>query len=96
MKDGAHLTVSHALRCTCPKCERIVKWEDADSQGIVSGACCEMVFRLFPWSVKVRFEDSQPELLLPPHQQRDFPLGGDLRDYGPVVGPDPSSPGTDG
>lgn len=82
LKDGAHLVLYHALRCFCPTCNRIVKWGDGDEQGIITGECCELVFRLFPWTVKVRIEtEPRPEILLPPHKEGYFPIGIDLMDY---------------
>lgn len=82
LEDNAHLVLYHALRCFCPKCNRIVKWGDADEQGITTGECCELVFRLFPWTVKVRIEkEPRPEILLPPHKEGYFPIDIDLMDY---------------
>jgi len=91
LTDGAHLVNYHALRCMCPKCKRIINWEDADAQGIVTGECCKLVFRLFPWTVKVRIESSRPESLLPPHRDRYFPIDIDLMDY--AVKPPPAESG---
>jgi len=64
-----HLTMAHALRCRCQKCNRIITWEDADSIGIITGECCKLVYRLYPFSVMVRVEDSRPEALLPPTRE---------------------------
>ena len=92
LKDGAHLVVYHALRCLCPTCKRIITWSDGDEQGIITGECCRLVFRLFPWTVKVRIEDTRPESLLPPHRDHYFPIDIDLMDYA-VEPPAPPEPG---
>jgi len=66
LEDKMHLTMSHALRCRCKKCGRIIQWDDADPMGIITGECCKYVYRLYPFTVMVRIEDSRPEALLPP------------------------------
>jgi hypothetical protein len=95
LKDGAHMVLNHALRGRCPKCNRIYNWNDADEQGVVTGECCKIIVRLFPWSVKVRFESTRPESLLPPHRESLFPTT-DLMDHAvepaPPADPQPSAP----
>ena len=88
LKDGMHLILAHALRCTCNVCERILDWEDCDNVGVVIAVCCKKTYKLQTWTVKVSVDDGEEAILMPPHKERFFPIDGNLLDYGKVVNPD--------
>jgi len=85
--NGAHLIMSHALRCRCQVCNRILRWGDCDSVGVFEAVCCKLTYSLRPWTVKVTVVDGKPEILLPPHRENFFPINIDLLDYGTEVTP---------
>lgn len=87
LQDGHHLVLSHALRCVCQVCERILNWSECDNVGVLSATCCKKTYSLRPWTVKVTVEDTTEDVLLPPHKEKFFPIDADLLDYGEEVNP---------
>lgn len=47
------MLLTHALRCRCQVCNRLLAWDEADAQGIVRARCCKKVYALKTWTVKV-------------------------------------------
>jgi len=81
LKDGQHLVLTHALRCVCQICERILKWGDCDNVGVMFAICCKRTYKLRAWTVKVMVELGEEVTLLPPHRERFFPIDCNVMDY---------------
>lgn len=67
------MLLTHALRCRCAVCDRILTWSDGDEQGLITVTCCERLYTLKPWTVKVWVEDVSDKGILEPMQGSEYP-----------------------
>ena len=73
LKHGDHMLLTHALRCRCAICGRLVTWSDCDEQGLMRVECCKQEYVLKPWSVKVYVTDISDKPLMEPMAGSDYP-----------------------
>jgi len=67
------MLITYALRCRCQVCERILTWSDCDEQGLMTVECCQRLYTLKPWTVKVWIEDVSTKGLLDSQAGSDYP-----------------------
>jgi hypothetical protein len=73
LETGDHLTYEHALRCLCQMCGRLLDWECPDGVSYTETECCGLLYRLQPWTVKVRVDDVSSRPILPKMEGSEYP-----------------------
>ncbi len=72
LRNGEHILLGHALRCTCIRCGRLIRDWDQDGMLLVS-ECCQQRYTLRTQSVMVGVEDVSDQRLIANARDSEFP-----------------------